>query len=221
MDNTLFEQVDNYISDLLAPEDKILSAALKLLERENIPNISISPTQGKLLQVFAKACNARRILEIGTLGAYSTIWLARTLPDDGKLITIEYDENCAKVAAKNIANAGLSDKIDLRIGKALEVLTGMKNAGEQPFDLVFIDADKPPYLEYFKLALELSRQGSIIICDNVIREGKILDDATTDEKVIGVQRLNNYLSNSKEVTATILQTVGVKEHDGMVIAVVN
>ena len=143
------------------------------------------------------------------------------MPDDGKIITIEFDERHASVAQKNIDDSGLSHKIELKKGKALEVLEEMIEQKTPAFDLIFIDADKPPYTEYFKLALKLSRPGTIIICDNVIRNGKVLDENSADEKVLGVQRLNSFLGQCKEVTATIVQTVGVKEHDGMVLAVVN
>jgi len=220
MDNSLFEKVDNYISTLLAPEDKALSDTIASLERENMPNISVTPTQGKLLQVFAAACGARRILELGTLAGYSTIWLARTLPPDGKLVTLEYDAHHAAVAQQNIANAGLSAIVDIRIGKALDMLPGMITRKEGPFDLIFIDADKPPYKEYFEFALQLSRPGTIIICDNVIRNGEVLNEHSTEERVRGVQRLNNFLATCTQVTATIMQTVGAKEYDGMAIAVV-
>lgn len=220
-DNTLFEQVDRYISNLLAPEDKALTETIALLRAEGIPDMSISPNQGKLLQVLAVACNARRILELGTLAAYSTVWLARAIPADGRVVTIEFDEHHAAVARKNIQHAGLSDRITLLTGKALDILAGMTEAGEAPFDMIFIDADKPPYTEYFQYALQLSRPGTIIVCDNVIRNGLVLDANSTDEKVQGVQRLNTFLSTCKEVTATILQTVGIKEYDGMVVAVVN
>lgn len=221
MDNEIFAEVDHYIGNLLAKENQALKDATGLIQSENIPDASISANQGKLLQVFALACNAKRILELGTLGAYSTIWLANALPDDGKVITIEFDEHHARVAQKNITNAGLSDKIDLRIGKALDILSNLIATQSEPFDLIFIDADKPPYTEYFQLALKLSRPGTLIICDNVIRNGKVLDTNSSDEKVRGVQRLNAFLSECTAVTATILQTVGVKEYDGMVVAVVN
>lgn len=218
---TLFEQVDHYISDLLAPEDATLTNTIQSLAANGIPDMSVSPNQGKLLQVFAAACQATKILELGTLGGYSTIWLARALPAGGKLISLECDEHYAAVAQQNIDSAGLSDKVEIRTGKALDLLPAMVEHNEGPFDLFFIDADKPPYTAYFQYALKLSRPGSIIICDNVIRNGKVLDQNSSDEKVQGVQRLNSFLRDCKEVTATILQTVGVKEHDGMVIAVVN
>lgn len=221
MKTDIFEKVDKYISNLLAREDKALKDTIKSLDSEGLPQISVSANQGKFLQVMAIVCNATKILELGTLGGYSTIWLARMLPENGKMITIEFDKHHANVAKKNIDNAGLTKKVDLRIGKALDILPKMIANKEGPFDMIFIDADKPPYAEYFEYALSLSRPGTLIICDNVIREGKVLDNKSTDEKVRGVQRLNKMLSNNKKVTATILQTVGVKEYDGMAIAVVN
>ena len=221
MGTEIFSQVDNYISNLLAPEDKALTDTIKSLDTEGLPQYSISPTQGKFLQVMMIVCNAKKVLELGTLGGYSTIWLARALPNNGKLITIEVDKHHGDVAQKNINNAGLSQKVDLRIGKALDILPQIIAENDGPFDMIFIDADKPPYTEYFDYALQLSRPGTLIICDNVIREGKVLDNNTADEKVKGVQRLNKMLSQNAKVTATILQTVGVKEHDGMAIAVVN
>lgn len=219
--SSLFEQVDRYISGLLAPEDLALSGTIQSLAANRIPDMSVSPNQGKLLQVFAAACQAKKILELGTLGGYSTIFLARALPEGGKVISLECDERYAAVAQQNIDNAGLSEKAEIRTGKALDLLPVLLEQNEGPFDLFFIDADKPPYTDYFQYALKLSRPGSIIICDNVIRNGKVLDPNSSDEKVQGVQRLNAFLKDCKDVTATILQTVGVKEHDGMVIAVVN
>lgn len=221
MNQELFTQVDNYISNLLAPEDNVLTATIKSLDIEGIPQQSVSANHGKLLQVMMIACNAKKVLELGTLGGYSTIWLARALPDQGKVITIEVDKHHGDVAQKNIDNAGLSQKVDLRVGKALDILPQIIAENEGPFDLIFIDADKPPYTEYFEYALQLSRPGTLIICDNVIREGKVLDNNSNDEKVKGVQRLNKMLSQSTQVTATIIHTVGVKDYDGMAIAVVN
>jgi len=221
MDTEIFSQVDNYISNLLAPEDKVLTDTIKSLGAEGLPQHSVSPNQGKFLQVMMIVCNAKKVLELGTLGGYSTIWLARALPNNGKVVTIEVDKHHGDVAQKNINNAGLSQKVDLRVGKALDILPQIIAEKDEPFDMIFIDADKPPYAEYFDYALQLSRPGTLIICDNVIREGKVLDSNTIDEKVKGVQRLNKMLSLNTKVTATILQTVGVKEYDGMAIAVVN
>jgi predicted O-methyltransferase YrrM len=221
MNTEIFSKVDNYISRLLAQEDKFLTDTIKSLDTEGIPQHSVSANQGKFLQVMMMACNAKRVLELGTLGGYSTIWIARALPDNGKVITVEIDEHHREVAQKNIDNAGLSQKVELKIGKALDILPQIIANNKEPFDIIFIDADKPPYTEYFDYALQLSRPGTIIICDNVIREGKVIDKNSTDEKVQGVQRFNKMLSENKKVTATILQTVGVKEYDGMAIAVVN
>ena len=217
--STLFEDVDNYISNLLAPEDRILKNTITSLDKFNITQHSVSANQGKFLQVLAKMCNAKRILELGTLGGYSTIWLGRVLPEDGKLISVEVDAKHAEVSKDNIAKAGLTDKVEIIIGKGLDVLANMICKNEPAFDMIFIDADKPPYTEYFNYAVQLSRKGTVIVCDNVIREGKVLDLNSEDEKVKGVQRFNKMLSENDKVTATILQTVGNKEHDG--IAVVN
>ena len=221
MNQKLFTQVDNYISNLLALEDQVLTDTIESLDIEGIPQQSVSANHGKFLQVMMIACNAKKVLELGTLGGYSTIWLARALPDLGKVITIEVDKHHGEVARKNIDSAGLSQKVDLRIGKALDILPEIIAENGEPFDMIFIDADKPPYTEYFEYALKLSRPGTLIICDNVIREGKVLDTNSTDEKVKGVQRLNKLLSQNTQVTATIIHTVGVKEYDGMAIAVVN
>ena len=221
MDKNIYERVDNYISEISAQEDKILTDVIKSLEDENIPQMSVSANHGKFLQVLMISCNAKRVLELGTLGGYSTIWLARALPDKGKLISLEIDKHYSEVAKKNIENAGLSEKVDIRLGRALDILPTFIEQNEEPFDFIFIDADKPPYTEYFELAIKLSREGTIIVCDNVIREGKVLDENSSDEKVLGVQKLNESLRKNKNITATIIQTVGIKEHDGMVVAVVN
>ena len=221
MSNELFEQVDEYINRLVTREDEALMAVEKSIRDENMPQISVSPSQGKFLQVLAKLVNAKKILEMGTLAGYSTIWMARALPKGGKLITLEFDPHHAAVAKKNIERAGVSALTEIRIGKALDLLPKIKAEGLGPFDMIFIDADKPPYLEYFEWAIQLSRPGTLIIADNVIREGKILDAKTDDPMVIGVDRLNRSLENDHRVTASIIQTVGSKQHDGMVIAVVN
>ena len=220
MDNSLFEKVDHYIADLLGAEDEALKATIQSLDKEGMPQFSVSANQGKFLQIMAMTCGAKRILELGTLGGYAAIWMARALPKDRKLITIESDPVHAAVAKDNIQKAGLSDLVEVRIGKAIDVLNKMISYKMSPFDLIFIDADKPPYTEYFEAALKLSRPGTLIICDNVIREGKVLDAKSDDDKVQGVQRFNQMLSKNTAVHATILQTVGSKEHDGMAVAVV-
>lgn len=218
--NPIFGEVDQYISNLFEDQDEALLATEKAIIDENIPQISISPNQGKFLQLMAKLCNAKRILEIGTLGGYSTIWMARALPKDGKLISLELDQHHATVAGKNIAHAGLSDIVDIRLGKAIETLPQLVKNNEGPFDMIFIDADKPPYTEYFEWSLKLSRPGTLIIADNVIRDGKVLLADSNDEMVKGVKRFNAALAANKNVNATIIQTVGAKEHDGMALAIV-
>lgn len=221
MSKKLFKAVDKYIAKLLGPEDKPLRSTVRSMQRAGIPPMNISANQGKFLQVLAKTANAKKILEIGTCGGYSTIWLARALPPDGHLTTLEVDDSYAAIARQNIIKAGLDTLVDIRVGKALDSLEALEHEEGAPFDFIFIDADKPPYAEYFEWALKLSRKGALIVADNVIREGKILDEKHPDEKVQGVQRLNKLLAADNRVTATIIQTVGVKYHDGMVLAVVN
>lgn len=220
MTQQLFESVDQYITDLFQDEDECLRTAAKSIEDSGIPQISISPNQGKFLQILATLCNAKKILEIGTLGGYSTIWMARALPANGKLITLEIDEKHANVARHNFKHCGLEPRIELRLGKAIDLLPALAKENAGPFDMIFIDADKPPYTEYFQWALKLSKPGTLIIADNVVREGKILLEQSPDEMVTGVKRFNDFLSKCKEVKATIFQTVGAKEHDGMAIAIV-
>ena len=220
MEQKIFESVDKYISDLF-PQDEALTAAEQSHKLEKIPLINVSPNLGKLLHLFAKLSNAKKILEVGTLAGYSTIWMAEALPEDGKLITLEIDPHHAEVAARNIDRAGLSSKVEIRVGKAIDGLAQLVDEKAGPFDMIFIDADKPPYAEYFEWALKLSRPGTLIIADNVIRDGKVLNPNHDDPMVKGAQRFNKALAANKKVTATILQTVGVKEYDGMAIAIVN
>jgi caffeoyl-CoA O-methyltransferase len=220
MNNEIFESVDRYISNLLGHEDEALIAATRSLKEAGMPAISISPNQGKFLQVLALLCNAKNILELGTLAGYSTIWMARALPKDGKLITLEYDPKHAAVAQKNIERAGVAGQVQIKTGKALDILPQLHAEGAGPFDMIFIDADKPPYADYFEWALKLARPGTLIVVDNVIRDGRVLDENSTDAAVGGAQRFNKVLGASTAVTATILQMVGVKEYDGMAIAVV-
>lgn len=220
MDNKIFESVDQYICDFFVEQDEALLAAERSLEEADMPAISISANQGKFLHMLALLCNAKKILEVGTLAGYSTIWMARALPEDGKLISMEYDPKHARVAQKNIERAGLASKVEIRVGKGLDLLPELIAEKAEPFDMIFIDADKLPYAEYFQLALKLSRPGTLIIADNVIRDGKVLDPSSEDEMVQGVQRFNKMLSQTQEVTATILQMVGVKEYDGMALAIV-
>jgi caffeoyl-CoA O-methyltransferase len=220
MTPALFESVDQYISQLFHDEDDCLKATEQSIIESGIPQISISPNQGKFLQLLAKLCNAKKILEIGTLGGYSTIWMAQALPENGTLTTLEIDNKHAEVAQQNFNRCGLASKIEIRLGKAIELLPQLEVEGAGPFDMIFIDADKPPYTEYFQWALKLSRPGTLIIADNVIREGKVLLEESPDDMVAGVKRFNEYLSKIEAVTATIFQTVGSKEHDGMAMAIV-
>ena len=221
MDSEIFAEVDRYIADLLAPQDDALRSTIKSLDKAGMPQHSISPNQGKMLYTLALLCNARNILEIGTLGSYSAIWLARALPDNGHLLSLEYNPVHAEVAQQNITKAGLKSKVEIRVGEAIELLPQIESETKTPFDLIFIDANKPPYTEYFQWAVKLARPGALIIADNVIREGKVLDRNSDDEKVLGVQRFNQMLATNTDVTATILQTIGIKGYDGMAIAVVN
>ncbi|MBD0280399.1 MAG: O-methyltransferase [Flavisolibacter sp.] len=221
MNNELFTRVDEYISNLLGIEDEALKATEKSIGEAGIPQISVSPVQGKFLEILARLCKATKILELGTLAGYSTICLARALPNNGRLITLEVDPKHASVAQNNINRAQLHDLVEIRIGKALDLLLQLEQEGMAPFDMIFIDADKPPYAEYFQWALRLSRPGTLILADNVIREGKVLDENSEDEMVRGVQRFNKMLSETTSVTSTIIQMIGTKEHDGMAIAIVN
>lgn len=221
MTQELVAAVDSYIAKLTAHEDEALLQTDRSLAEAGLPTIAVSANQGKFLHVLARIANARRILELGTLAGYSTIWMARALPTDGQLVTLELDSHHAAVARQNIERAGLSSVVEVREGAALDLLAQLEAEGVEPFDMVFIDADKPPYAEYFERAVRLSRPGALIVADNVIRNGQVLEPAPPDERVQGVQRLNAMLANRTDVTATILQMVGVKEYDGMVIAVKN
>jgi len=210
--------VDRHIEERLLPADDALAAALDDSERAGLPAIAVSPPQGMLLHLLARLIGARRILEIGTLGGYSAIWLARALPEGGRLITLENEARHAEVARGNLARAGLSDRVEIRIGPALETLPRLAAEGLAPFDLFFIDADKPSNPDYFDWAVKLSRPGSLILVDNVVREGGILDAASADASIQGVRRLYDRLAAETRVQATALQTVGLKGWDGLVLA---
>ncbi|WP_028401361.1 O-methyltransferase [Ectobacillus panaciterrae] len=220
MDIRTWTAVDRYITDLLVLPDSALDAALQANAAADLPPIDVSPNQGALLQLLARVQGARTILEIGTLGGYSTIWLARALPADGHLITLEADPKHAEVARSNIAYAGLADVVELRIGPALETLPRLAVEGHGPFDLIFIDADKPNNPNYFAWALKLSRPGSLIICDNVVRGGAVIDAAIDDPRVQGVRDFYELLATEPRVSATAIQTVGSKGYDGFAIALV-
>jgi predicted O-methyltransferase YrrM len=213
--------VDRYINDLLLPPDSVLDATLQASAEAGLPLHNVSPSQGKLLFLLARIQGARTILEIGTLGGYSTIWLARALPADGHLVTLEADPKHAQVAHSNIVRAGLSDVVELRLGQALNTLPQLAAEGRGPFDLIFIDADKPNNPDYFKWALKLSRRGSLIIADNVVRNGAVVDVASDDPSVQGVRRFFELVAAEPHVSATAIQTVGCKGYDGFAIAIVN
>jgi predicted O-methyltransferase YrrM len=212
--------VDDYIAGLFAPHDPALEAALQAIGDAGMPEISVSPSQGKLLAILAQSIGARTILELGTLGGYSTIWLARALPQGGRLITLEANPVHAEVARANLARAGLAAVVELRVGPALETLPQLEAAGVGPFDLVFIDADKPNMPAYFDWALRLTRRGGLIIGDNVVRDGAVIDAASPDASVQGVRRLNEAMAAEARVSATVIQTVGSKGYDGLAIALV-
>jgi len=213
--------VDRYLSDALLPHDEALEAALASSVAAGLPQIHVAPNQGKLLQLLARAVGARRILEIGTLAGYSTIWMARALPPGGRLVTLEFDAKHAEVARGNIAHAGLADAVELRLGRALETLPRLAAEGAEPFDFMFIDADKPSIPDYVAWALKLSRPGSMIVIDNVVREGAVIDAASADAAVQGVRRMNELLAREPRLSATAIQTVGSKGYDGLAIAIVN
>ncbi len=212
--------VDRYLAEVLIGSDTALEAALQDSTAAGLPAINVTPNLGKLLYLLARVQGAKNILEFGTLGGYSTIWLARALPPGGRLITLEFDPKHAAIARQNIARAGLSDVVDVRVGLALDLLPGVAADMRAPFDFVFIDADKPNNPEYFARSLELCRAGSLIIVDNVIRDGAVLDAKSTDTSVQGVRRMNEMLRNEKRVTVTALQTVGSKGYDGFALALV-
>jgi predicted O-methyltransferase YrrM len=210
--------VDQYLADLLIPSDAALDAALKASSAASLPSIQVSPTQGKMLYLLALGIGARKILELGTLGAYSTIWLARALPAGGRLITLEADPKHAEVARANIARAGLANVVELHLGRAQETLP--KLTAEAPFDLIFIDADKTGYPEYFQWAVKLSRRGTLIIADNVVRQGAVVEADSSDANVQAVRRFYELVAAEPRVSSTAIQTVGSKGYDGFAMIVV-
>jgi predicted O-methyltransferase YrrM len=220
MDQDLWNSVDQYLTDTLVRPDQALDAAVKANSTSGLPAIDVAPNQGKLLYLLARIQGATRILEVGTLGGYSTIWMARALPPNGRLITLELDPKHAAVAAANIERAGLSSLVDLRVGPALESLVHLHADKPAPFDLIFLDADKPNNPAYLDWAIQLSRPGTIIIGDNVIRDGAILDPNDPDPRVSGTRTFLERLGSHPRLEATALQTVGSKGYDGFAIAVV-
>jgi len=220
----LWTTVDHYIGERLIGSDAALDAALRASAEAGLPAIAVSPSQGKLLHLLARALGTRTVLELGTLGGYSTIWLGRALPPDGRLVTLEAEAKYAEVARANIARAGLGDLVELRLGRALDTLPQLASEGPEPFDLVFIDADKQSTPEYFQWALELTRPGSVIVTDNVIRDGALIDTSNQDPVVLGGRRFHELLAadrlGEKRVSATTIQTVGSKGYDGFTLALV-
>lgn len=214
-----WENVDRYLDGLFAPADAALEAALAGSSAAGLPSIQVSATQGKLLHLLVRALNARRVLEIGTLGGYSTIWMARGLRPGGRLVTLEVDAKHAAVARANVDRAGVGTLVDLRLGPALESLPALANDGA-PFDFTFIDADKPNIPAYFDWAVRLSRPGALIVVDNVIRDGEVADAASTDPAVQGVRRFNEAAAADARVSLTTIQTVGAKGYDGFALALV-
>ena len=221
MSENLWSSVDRYISELFIPHEPALDGALEASVAAGMPAIAVSPAEGKLLHLYARLMGARNILEIGTLGGYSTIWLARALPPYGRLVTLELEPKHAHVAAANLECAGLSGLVDIRVGRALDILPQLQREGGPPFDLIFIDADKQSNAEYFEWALTLSRKGSLIIVDNVVRGGAVADPDTTDPMVLGVRRFNEALAKETRVSATEIQTVGSKGYDGFAFILVD
>lgn len=213
-------EVDQYISSQLIPFDPVLDAALEANKKAGLPSIDVAPNQGKLLHLLALMKGARSILEIGTLGAYSTIWLARALPQDGNLITLESNPKHADVAQSNLEHAGLSDKVEVRLGNALDSLEQLGTEERDPFDLIFIDADKQNNPEYLKWALKLSQKGSLIIGDNVVRGGAVTDQSSDDPNIIGIRQFYELVAAEPRLSATAIQTVGSKGYDGLCVALV-
>ncbi|MEV7938081.1 O-methyltransferase [Kitasatospora sp. NPDC088264] len=218
MTQSTWDAVDAYFSEQLVGHDPALDAAAAAADAAGLPKIAVAPNQGKLLHLLALTQGARRILEVGTLGGYSAIWLARALPADGTLITLEIDPKHAEVARGNIARAGLEKVAEVRLGRAADSLAALVEQGVEPFDLVFIDADKPSNPEYFRRALQLTRPGSLIIVDNVVRSGAVADADSTDPAVVGTRALHDLIAAEPRVTATSVQTVGSKGYDGFTLA---
>jgi caffeoyl-CoA O-methyltransferase len=214
-----YVEVDAYLEGLFPP-DPVLARAQARAADAGLPDIAVSSSVGRMLHVLAAACGARRILEIGTLGGFSAIWLARALPDGGRLVSLEIDGAHAEVARANLADAGLDDAAEVRVGPALEQLEAMVADGEEPFDLVFIDADKAPYADYLDAAIRLARPGTLIVADNVIRAGRVARDPGDDANIAGLRRFNAAVATDPRVTAAIVQVVGAKGHDGLALALV-
>jgi len=218
MKNT-WTKVDEYFGDLLAPEDDALRHVLRANDEAGLPPICVSRMQGKFLFLLVKIAQARRVLEIGTLGGYSTIWMARALPANGRIVTLEMDPKHAEVASRNLLAAGVQDRVDLRLGRALDTLPSLQESGAGPFDLVFIDANKENNPEYLEWAVKLGRPGTVIVVDNVVREGNVIDAKSRKSDVLATRRMTELMARHPRLSATAMQTVGAKGYDGFVLAV--
>jgi predicted O-methyltransferase YrrM len=218
MTDPAWQAVDAYVTELLAPEDEALQSALAASEAAGLPPIQVSPPQAQLLALLARAIGARTVLELGTLGGYSTIWLARALPPGGRLITLEAEPRYAAVAAENLARAGLEEVVELRVGPALETLPRLEADGAGPFDLTFVDADKVHTPDYFAWALERTRPGGLLVADNVVRDGLLVDPDCEDPAILAQRRLHEAIAAEPRLVATTIQTVGGKGYDGFTVA---
>jgi predicted O-methyltransferase YrrM len=216
----LWTAVDGYFAELLAPADEQFQGALKANRKAKLPAIAVSPVQGKFLHVLVKITQAKCVLEIGTLGGYSTIWMARALPENGRIVTLEFDPRHAELARSNLRSAGLLKQVDVRVGRALDSLPRLAKSGAGPFDLIFIDADKENNPQYLEWALKLSRPGAVIVVDNVAQHGRIVRSGSADKGIQGTRRCLEMMATEPRLSATALQTVGVKGQDGFAIAVV-
>ncbi|RAT94186.1 O-methyltransferase [Brevibacillus sp. Leaf182] len=221
MNREQWTAVDHYFTDKLLEADSVLDTVLQENAAAGLPAIDVAPNQGKFLHLLARIQGARSILEIGTLGGYSTIWLARALPADGRLVTLEYDPKHAEVAQSNIARAGLDQIVEVKVGLALDSLIQLHNENQGPFDFIFIDADKKGNPDYFQWALKLSRKGTVIITDNVVRSGQVVDETSTDPNIVGVRQFTDLVAEEQRVSGTVVQTVGSKGYDGFAIMLVN
>jgi len=216
----VWAKVDRYFGDRLVRSDPAFDAALAANRKADLPAIDVTSLQGRFLELLVRISGARRVLEIGTLGGYSTLWLARALPQDGQVVTLELEPRHAEIARANLQNAGLSDRVDLRVGRAAELLKALAGGKTAPFDLIFIDADKASYPEYLGLSLKLSRPGTVIVADNVVRDGKVIEPKNPDPNIQGVRRFTDLIAAEPRLSSTVLQTVGSKGYDGFAISVV-
>ncbi len=220
MSNNVWSDVDRYLGDLFLPPDDALDAALAASAAAGLPEIQVSPLQGKFLYFLARLQQVQSILEIGTLGGYSTIWLARALPPGGRLVTLEYEPKHAEVARANLVRAGLAEMVEVRVGAALETLPQLAAEGHGPFDMVFLDADKEGYPDYLDWAVKLSRRGGLIVADNVVREGAVIEQSNQPPDMVGIRQFNEKVARHPRLTATVIQVVGSKGHDGLALAIV-